>query len=251
MSIELSNDIDDSRIVQRQARPTTQTPPCAPCVQRSRLFSGVLLEDYKNIWRAGRVKTFARGELLYSEGEPASRVLLLTSGLAKVTKTGREGEEVILRLAVAGEFLSAEIVMGNGIQGTTAQAFRDCRALIWDARVFKELLGRYPALYQNLVAILGDHLRELEDRFREVATERVGSRVARQLLRLLKTIGQPADAAVEVGLTREDLAGMTGTTLFTVSRLLSAWEAQGVVRPRREAVAVCNVGSLQALSQEE
>jgi len=42
---------------------------------------------------------------------------------------------------------------------------------------------------------------------------------------------------------------MTGTTLFTVSRLLSAWEARGMVRPRREAVAICDVQSLRAIGK--
>jgi CRP-like cAMP-binding protein len=93
-------------------------------------------------------------------------------------------------------------------------------------------------------------LRELEDRFHEVATGKVGPRVALQLLRLLKTIGRPVRAGVEVELSREELAQMTGTTLFTVSRLLSAWEALGVVKPRREVAAVCDVPSLRAISQE-
>jgi CRP-like cAMP-binding protein len=103
-------------------------------------------------------------------------------------------------------------------------------------------------LHQNMVTILSEHLRELEDRFCEVATERVGPRVALQILRLLKTIGRPVDGGVEVGLSREELGQMTGTTLFTVSRLISAWEARGVVRPGREAVAVCDVPTLRAIS---
>ena len=102
-----------------------------------------------------------------------------------------------------------------------------------------------------MVAILDEHLRELEDRFREVATDKVGARVALQLLRLLKTIGRPVEGGVEVGLSREELAQMTGTTLFTVSRLLSAWEARGVVRPLREAVAICDIPSLCAISEED
>jgi hypothetical protein len=62
-------------------------------------------------------------------------------------------------------------------------------------------------------------------------------------------IGQPVDGAVEIGLSREELAQMTGTTLFTVSRLLSAWEARGMVRPRREAVTIFDVQSLRAIGR--
>jgi len=213
----------------------------ATLIDRPRLFAGISPADYTSICRVARVKDFARGDVLHIEGDVVARVTLLTSGCVKLTKLGRDGTEVILRLAVPGDFLSPEGVIWCGLHCATAQAFRACRVLAWDARV----------LHQNMLAILGEHLRELEDRFREVATERVGARVALQLLRLLKTMGRPVSAGVEVDLSREDLAQMTGTTLFTVSRLLSAWEGRGVVKNRREAVAICDVESLRAISQEE
>jgi len=65
----------------------------------------------------------------------------------------------------------------------------------------------------------------------------------------MEQIGQPVEAAVEIGLSREDLAQMTGTTLFTVSRLLSAWEARGIVRLGREVVTICDVPSLRAIAK--
>jgi CRP-like cAMP-binding protein len=61
-------------------------------------------------------------------------------------------------------------------------------------------------------------------------------------------IGRPEDGHVIVGLSRQELAEMTGTTLFTVSRLLSAWEERGMVRPSREAVTICDVQSLRNVS---
>jgi CRP-like cAMP-binding protein len=105
-------------------------------------------------------------------------------------------------------------------------------------------------LHENMVRILGADLLELEERFHEVATERVAARVARQLVRLQAQIGRRVVGAVEVDLSREELAQMTGTTLFTVSRLLSAWELRGVVRPRREAVAINSVEALCEICEE-
>ena len=125
-----------------------------------------------------------------------------------------------------------------------------CRALVWDAPTFKSLVTRYPVLHQNMVKILSEDLLELQERFREVATERVAPRVARQLVRLLTRIGRSINGSVEVSLTREELAQMTGTTLFTVSRLLSTWEERGMVKPRREGVTVCDVKSLRAAAEE-
>jgi CRP-like cAMP-binding protein len=217
---------------------------------RPPLFSGILPEDYSRIASSARVKEFERGEMLYVGGDSVQQVLLLTSGFAKISQFGLSGTEVILRLSVPGDVLGAMGLFTTGLHFTTCQAFRSCRALVWDASTFKALVTRYPVLHQNMVRILSEDLLELQERFREVATERVGPRVARQLVRLLKRIGRSVNGAVEVSLTREELAQMTGTTLFTVSRLLSAWEALGMVRPRREAVTICNVQSLRAMAEE-
>jgi CRP-like cAMP-binding protein len=223
--------------------------PSAAAGARPALFSGILPGDYTRIAAAARVKEFERGEVLYLEGDSIRQVLLLTAGFVKINKLGLSGTEVILRLGVPGDVLGAMGLFSAGNHCTSAQAFRQCRALVWDAPAFKALVERHPVLHQNMAGILGGHLLELEERFREVATERVGPRVARQVVRLMAQIGQPVDGAVEIGLSREELAQMTGTTLFTVSRLLSAWEARGMVRPRREAVTIFDVQSLRAIGR--
>ena len=97
---------------------------------------------------------------------------------------------------------------------------------------------------KNVACILSARLHELEERFREVATQQVRMRVAHELLRLLKQIGKPLHGGIEVSLSREELAQMTGTTFFTVSRLISQWEQLGFVSPRREAVLVRDPQSL-------
>ena len=150
-----------------------------------------------------------------------------------------------------GDVLGAAALFSGARHYTTAEVFRPCLGVVWDVAVFEPLVERFPVLWDNMVSVLGEQLRELEDRFREVATERVGSRVALQLLRLIHSIGRPVDFGIEVDLSREELAQMTGTTLFTVSRLISLWEARGAVKARREAVTVCDINSLRAISQEE
>jgi CRP-like cAMP-binding protein len=218
--------------------------------ERAPLFSGILPRDYERISAGARVKEFLRGEILYIEGDSVGQVLQITSGLVKITKFGSDGTEVILRLSGPGDVLGAPDPSCGQISGTTAQVFRPCRALVWDARAFKALLEPFPVLHRNMNRILGGHLLELEERFREIAAERVGPRVARQLVRLAEQIGRRANNAIEVDLSREELAQMTATTLFTVSRLLSAWETLGIVRPRREGVAVCDLEALRSMSEQ-
>ena len=215
-----------------------------------RLFSGISPADYAGILAGARAKEFTRGEMLYMEGATVQQVMLLTSGFVKVTQLGPNGSEVILRLGTPGDLLDAASVLSTGRHGSTAQSLRLCRALVWDSAAFKALVQPFPVLFQNTVRMLGEHLTELEQRFREVATEKVGSRVARQLGRLLEKAGRSVHDGIELGLSREELAQMTGTTLFTVSRLFSVWAELGMVSLRREAVTICDVQALRAISDE-
>ena len=219
-------------------------------VERSSLFSGLLPSEAARISAAARVKEFTRGEMLYIGGDSVQQVFLLTSGFVKVTQFGLGGKEVILRFHVPGDVLGAVGLFSRGTHCTTARVFRSSRVLVWDAPCFKALVERVPALHLNMVRIIEGDLLELQERFQEVATEKVGPRVARQVVRLTETMGGQVNGGVEIGLSREELAQMTGTTLFTVSRLLSAWEARGIVKPRREAVTVFDLQSLRGISED-
>jgi len=125
-----------------------------------------------------------------------------------------------------------------------------CRALTWEYSRLQSLLSEHPQIRKNISRILSNRLNELEERFREVATEKVAKRVAFALLRLLKHVGKKSADGVEVSLSREELAQMTGTTLFTISRLLSKWADEGFVIPRREAVLIRDAGRLAQMGDE-
>lgn len=212
------------------------------------LFEGIRPVDYAAIFAAAHPRVFLRGEMLFLKGDCVRQVLLLTSGFVKIAQHGRDGSEVILGVRIPGDVLGADGLLSTGKHDTTAQAFRSCKALVWDERNFKTLADRFPVLHQNISRLLGQDLLELAERFRELATERVSLRLARQLIRLQHKIGRQVDAGIEIGLSREELAQMTGTTLFTVSRLLSGWEAYGFVKLSRETVIICNSQLLLSVS---
>jgi CRP-like cAMP-binding protein len=92
----------------------------------------------------------------------------------------------------------------------------------------------------NAARMIADRFHELQRQHRELMTERVERRIARAILRLLDQSGRRVDAGVEIGfpLSRQDLAQMTGTTLFTVSRTLHRWEAAGLIAAARRRVVI-------------
>jgi CRP-like cAMP-binding protein len=133
----------------------------------------------------------------------------------------------------------------------SARALENCKTLVWEYSRLQTLLSTHPQIRTNINRILSSRLQELEERFREVATEKVAKRLALTLLRLLKQIGKEHHAGIELSLSREELAQMTGTTLFTISRILSKWSEQGFILPRREAVVVRDPARLLQIGDRE
>jgi CRP-like cAMP-binding protein len=104
----------------------------------------------------------------------------------------------------------------------------------------------------NAVQFVAERLHDLQRRHRQAMTERVERRVARAVMRLARDAGRAVDGGVEIDfrISRQDIAEMTGTTLYTVSRLLSTWQEQGLLRSGRQRVTVTNPGALAALADD-
>jgi CRP/FNR family transcriptional regulator, nitrogen oxide reductase regulator len=124
-----------------------------------------------------------------------------------------------------------------------------CQTLVWEYSRLQLLVVQYPLIGANIGKILASRLKELEERFREIATEKVSKRLALALLRLIQSVGKEQGEGVEVGLTREELAQMTGTTLFTISRILSKWAELGLVVPKRRGVLISNPAALKTATE--
>jgi CRP/FNR family transcriptional regulator, nitrogen oxide reductase regulator len=219
-------------------------------ILRFEAFSEIPSADCTAIVADAQEVQFHRHSTIFSEGSPATQVALLLSGCMKVTQGG-EGQEVILRLNGPGDMLGK---MGNQTRANhlyTTHAVQASAALVWETDSFEAAMVRFPLLRRNIASILERHLNELEVRYREVSTEKVSSRLSNLLVRLVNQVGRRIDGCVEIALSRRELAQLTGTTLFTVSRLLCQWEAQRIVSARREVVLVNDVPALTELSHAE
>jgi CRP-like cAMP-binding protein len=143
-------------------------------------------------------------------------------------------------------------VLGQFAYPLTAETVEDCIFLVWDSVLMNQLMEKYTRLAMNAARLLAVRFRELQDRYRELATERVERRVARTLLRLAKQLGQKVDSGIliDMPLSRRDLAEMTGTTLYTVSRILSKWDQAGLVKTGREQVIICAPHGLVIIAED-
>jgi CRP-like cAMP-binding protein len=116
----------------------------------------------------------------------------------------------------------------------------DSVVLAWPSAAWSRLSERFPALATGALRTVGSRLQDAHTRVMEMSTEAVERRVAHAVLRLLKQAGRKTERGIEIDfpISRQDLAEMTGTTLHSVSRILSGWEAQGLVDAGRMRVVV-------------
>lgn len=215
------------------------------------LFSDVSAADCSTIISAAHERRLWRRQPIFFVGDRVEQVFLLLSGCVKITQQGPGGNQVILRLNGIGELVGTFGLWSNCKHCSTAQAVRPCTALVWDVTTFDKLLLRFASFRRNTVCALEERLEEMEQRFRELSTENVESRLSSELIRLSKHFGCAVCGHREICLSRRELAQLTGTTLYTVSRLLCRWQALGIVSIGREVVEVRDFTALARSTAED
>ena len=241
-----------------QGRPGTSRPPQAEAeiasqidlISSSALFAGLKPAAYRDIVSCARPRAFFRDETLFMQGHPIREHVLLRSGMVKVTQVGSSGIELLLWMHGPGDSVGIPNDAPHCWHACSARAVQQCHALTWEDSWFQALIRKHPQIGMNINRLLALQLSGLEQRFREVVTETVPMRLSFTLLMLADQLGTPVRGGIEISLSREELAQMIGTTVFTVSRILSKWGKQGFVVPRYRSVTVLDSGRLMLTGVE-
>lgn len=219
----------------------------------SRLFQAMAVRDREAILGAGGHRSLRKGQVLIRQGEPASTFFLMERGYLKLTQLTPEGAEVIVRFVGPGDPVAGVAALGEAPYPVTATACDAVDVLAWSRSQLADLLARYPQLKTNILREMTAHMDDALTRLRELATLDVRQRLAHTLLRLTVKAAAAGAGGLTVPhtLTRQELAELTGTTLFTVSRILTEWEGAGLVHSTRAHVAVLDAERLRYAADGE
>jgi len=207
-----------------------QTPP----------FQNLSPLELDAVSQAAHLRRIERQAFFYHQGDLATNFYILVEGQIRLTEVTLEGQQLLVRFVSPGEAFGIIAALENRVYPLAAQALDDCLALTWDSPTLERLMERFPRIAINGLRLVSQRWHELEERYRELATERVERRIAQTLLRLVRQIGRRVERGIliDLPLTRQDLAEMTSTTLYTVSRILSRWEQEQLVETGREGVVI-------------
>jgi CRP-like cAMP-binding protein len=214
------------------------------------MFAGLDDAARREILAAAIPKMLTARQVLAAEGDPATTFYLVVVGHLKLSRIAPDGREVIARFIGPGDPYAGVVLLGHPNYPISATAVEPACVLGWPRALAVDLATRHPLLRTNILQEITRHMTEALERVSELSTERVSQRLARTLLRLAEHDGLVRGHAIEIAhpITRQELADLAGTTLFTASRLLSRWETRGLVASTRGHVTVTQPAGLAALT---
>lgn len=203
-------------------------------------FARLAPGQIREILNLAHAKRFDAGAHVFDEGVVADRFFLLLDGYIRVIRITPQGEQIIALHIPAGQLFGIAPALGHSHYPATAVAAADCVVLCWPAGLWHDFVHKYEGFGPESSKTVGHRVSEMNNRIVEMATLQVEQRIANAVLRLIQQSGRKTEEGIEIAfpITRQDLSEMTGTTLHTVSRLLSAWEKAGFVKSERRKIVV-------------
>lgn len=208
------------------------------------VFQHATDDDLNLILKNSITRSVEEGSFFFMQGDEANYLYILISGQIKLMQSNPNGQQVNLRTIYPWQMFGAlgAVRTDGAAYPASAQTLEDSTALAIPSLFLRSMLETRPYLSFDLMTLMTSYIQEMQARYRELATERVEQRVANALVRLAGQSGIRSDkeAGIELSFSRQDVAEMTGTTLYTVSRQLSDWERKGIIKTGREKIMILN-----------
>jgi CRP/FNR family cyclic AMP-dependent transcriptional regulator len=200
--------------------------------------------------KRGQPCSYARGREVVHEGQVPDRVLLLRSGLVKVSRVVLGGREVVLAYRGPGELVGEQSALDGEPRSATVAAVEPVEGLVFSHSAFRGFLREHPDGALALLALLSRRLREADSRRAEFSTLSTMGRVAARLVELSDRFGDEAENGrirISLPITQEELAGSTGASIESVGRALQTMRSLKYIETRRREIQVLDRAALDAL----
>jgi CRP-like cAMP-binding protein len=193
-------------------------------------FKGLSDSDLKEVSPKFFENEFRKGEYLFWEGDPSSRLYVVKQGRVKITKHSAAGKEMVLEIVSSGEICGSGAIFSQ-TQVASAQAIEDVWAYSLSKKDFLLLLERHKKLAIQIIMYLGEKLMKAHEMMISLASSKVDRRIAALLIGLSEKHGSsvPAGIRINLRLTRQDIADIVGTTVETAIRVMSRFKKQGML----------------------
>ena len=196
-------------------------------------------DERRRVLATMRRRRFARGEVLFHEGDPADTVHFIAEGRVMARTTSPMGDSVAFRVIGPGRALGdVAVVSSDRRRSSTVTALEATTTLSLGFAEFERLCTEHPGIQAQLATLLAARVKRLSDHLLEALFLPTDRRVVRRLLDLCEQYGVAADDPVVIPLTQTDIAELAGATRPSTNRILRRLETHGLVRLGRGQVEV-------------
>ena len=213
-------------------------------------FTGLDRRQVRDILDLATCRRYAPGTAIFDEGMPAERFYMLLDGYVRVVRMSATGHQVTLLYIPSGELFGIARAFRLESYPATAITAVEAIGLSWPMSLWDIFVAQYEGFARETFRIIGQRITEKNDRIVELTSQQVQQRVANALLRLINQTGRKVEDGIMIDfpITRRDISEMTATTLYTVSRLLSQWEKEGILESGRRQIKVREPHNLTELA---
>jgi len=206
------------------------------------LFAGLSEGEVQALAQRAIERRFAAGEMLFWEGEPCAGIFLIAAGSVKIFKTAPSGREMMLALESAPTTVAELPLFDGGPYPASVRAVDGVLAYFINKADFQSVCRQYPDVALKVLAVVGLRLRHLVAMVESMTFGSVTQRLAHLLLDAGKQAGGSEFA---LPLTHQELASRLGTVREVVSRNLTRFRAEGLIRIEGRQVAILDRAGLE------
>ncbi len=219
-------------------------------VKRIPIFSGLGDKDLQELSSCLVMQHYARKKEIFSEGDDPDWFYIVMNGKVKVTKISGDGREIIMEVISPCNFFGGFAVLKGFPFPANAVAMEDSEILKLSRKDLLKVIDRFPSVMYSITWNLGERTRGLHETLKNIALERVESRIAALLIKLADKTGDGSHAGetvINMRITKQDLAEMVGTTVETAIRVMSRFRKSGLIADKSGRIVIKDMKALKAL----
>jgi CRP/FNR family transcriptional regulator, cyclic AMP receptor protein len=210
------------------------------------LLESLPAEVRAQVLKSARRRQFARGEIVFHEGDPGDSLHLIESGTFAVQVSTPAGERATLNVLASGGFFGElALVQDSRRRTATVLALEPAQTLALAGTAFAQLRDSHPAVERLVVAALAQRVDDLGTRLLESLYVGVDRRVYRRLVELA-VVYSHSTAQPVIPLSQDDVATMTGASRPTVNQVLQQLVARGTISLGRRQITIRDLAALRA-----
>lgn len=199
----------------------------------------------------GRVQHLQAGQRLFMRGDPDDGLYCVLDGVMRIGAASFAGKEVLLAVIEPVNWFG-EIALFDGRPRThDAYAERDSVLFHLPRTELMALLERSPQYWHAFGLLLTHKLRLAFEAIEEAALLPAAQRIARRLLLMAGSYGEPGVLRRVLKVPQEDLAMMLALSRQTINLTLKQFEAQGALQLRYAEIEILDAGKLAELADPD